>query len=148
MLLTALRAGCEDKETSALWESRNLVCLATKVINGCVPVISATASASLHSSPAAGGGDQEGTPGSGFVCSWWKSGAEKGTCPLHLPLHLENCPVCSGHCCNLNNIHLILSSSYLAVVLFSDALLRGHKKGQMLVRLESFNLNQPPPTHY
>lgn len=26
-----LRAGCEDKETSALWESGNLVCLATNM---------------------------------------------------------------------------------------------------------------------
>lgn len=54
-----LRIGCEDKEPSALWESGNFVGLATKVINGCVPVISATPPASLHSSPAAGGGEQE-----------------------------------------------------------------------------------------
>lgn len=63
------------------------------------------------------------------------------------PLYLERCLACSRHHCNLNNKNLIPSSSYLAVVLFNDALLRGHEKVQMFMRFESFNLNQPPPMH-
>lgn len=59
--------------------------------------------------------------------------------------HLE----CLGHRCKLHNNCLMPSSSHLAeVVLLNDALLRGQERGKCSVRLESFKLNQPPPTHY
>lgn len=94
------------------------------VINRCVPVISVIAPQSLHSSPWPLLGRESGSVLSGHVCSWQNSGAilpGKGSVPT-----------CLGHRCNLNNKHLIPSSSYLAeVVLLNDALLRGHRKGQM-----------------
>lgn len=100
-------------------------------------------------SPAAGGREREGDSCSEGTFAVGVNQEPRKDLPQRLPLRLGKCLVCFGHRCNLSNKHFIPSASCLAeVVPLNDAFLRGHERGKCSVRLESFNLNQPPPTHY
>lgn len=111
-----LRTRCERTRRPQLWKSGNLECLATNMWwrpvclsslwQHCHPSIH------LHSCGREGAGEGLRVGGHMEIRSWERD------LSWHHPLHLEYCPPCSGHHCNLNNLdnkHLIPSSSYLAV---------------------------------